>query len=62
MVKKTKLEQIKTLDEICGHSKHLLKVYMDEREKFPKESIERLFFEKIAGYYNNIDLIGQITF
>jgi hypothetical protein len=54
MVKKTKLEEIKQLDWICGQAKHLLEVYQEERKKFPKNSIERLFFEKIAGYYNNI--------
>jgi hypothetical protein len=54
MVKKNKLEKIENLDWICQQAKHLLNVYLDERKKFQKQSVERLFFEKIAGYYNSV--------
>jgi len=51
LVKKTKLEQIKTLDEICGHSVHLTELYKEKAKEFPKDSIENLYFTLTAKYF-----------
>ena len=54
MAKKAELEKTETLDWLCGQATHLANVYISDRLKFSKGTVERLFFEKIADYYQKI--------
>ena len=42
------------MDWLCGQATHLAKVYINDRLKFNKNTVERLFFKKISDYYQKI--------
>jgi hypothetical protein len=54
LVKKSDLENLTSLDQICESAKHLTEVYLKKRLEFEKESVERLFTERIAAHYQQI--------